>query len=59
LPSQLQPLTQQTFYFRFIGLGILVTDALASHIARKFVQFECERHALLACHPLVSPDLLL
>jgi hypothetical protein len=59
LPNQSQPLAEQTLYLCFIGLWILVTDALASQIARKFVQFERERQALLAGHPLVSPDLLL
>jgi hypothetical protein len=47
LPSQPKPLTQFTFYFRRVSLGILVANAFARYIAGNFVQFERQRQALL------------
>jgi hypothetical protein len=41
LPSQSHPLAEQTFNFRFVSLGVLMTDALARQVAGKFVQLEC------------------
>jgi len=45
------------FHFRLVSLGILVTDAFARHAARKFMQFERQRQALLTSHLLITPDL--
>jgi hypothetical protein len=52
-------LAEQTFYFRSVRLGVLTTNALASQIARKFVQLECHSQALLAGHLPVATYLLL
>jgi hypothetical protein len=52
-------MTQQSFHLDFVGTGVLMTDALASHVAGQFVQLQGNCQALLAGHAAVMLDLFL
>ena len=55
--GQSNPVAQPPFHFRFIGIGKLMSNTLARHVAGQFMQVERDFQSLLARHLAVSLDL--